>query len=200
MHVYWESSSWGYALPDADVVGVRVAKTGFNDEEECARARDAVVRQMYPSIPLLFPEEFETGDQVFVACWGSKHVYVITGFKDDGTSRVALLAPAPDAPPDAGKADAAVGLLRRVEEQPSGKIVGTTGTAAARGASRYRGVSWNKRLEKWRADITIKGNQTTLGYFDDEREAALAFDVEARRLGRDGRVNFPPVDRAGETV
>lgn len=38
--------------------------------------------------------------------------------------------------------------------------------------SRYRGVSWNAKKSKWRADIRIHGQQRYLGLFPTENEAA----------------------------
>jgi hypothetical protein len=47
--------------------------------------------------------------------------------------------------------------------------------------SRYRGVSWYKKLQKWVAKGVKDGRQIHLGYFDDEEEAyrtSLAFRKE----------------------
>jgi len=40
------------------------------------------------------------------------------------------------------------------------------------GTSAHRGVSWDKRKRKWRADVRLNGRQASLGYFDDEQKAA----------------------------
>ena len=40
-------------------------------------------------------------------------------------------------------------------------------------SSKYIGVSWNKREQKWRAYIYIDGKQKHLGYYIDEDEAGL---------------------------
>ena len=45
--------------------------------------------------------------------------------------------------------------------------------------SQYRGVSWDKRLKKWAANVQTGGVKHPLGFFEDEREAA-----EAARSGR----------------
>ena len=44
-------------------------------------------------------------------------------------------------------------------------------------SSIYKGVSWNKPLRKWRADIRIDGKSKFLGYFDDEHEACLMYQT-----------------------
>jgi hypothetical protein len=51
-------------------------------------------------------------------------------------------------------------------------------------SSEYRGVSWYKRDSKWQAQIQVARKKEHLGYFDDEAEAARAFDVRAAELGR----------------
>lgn len=46
-------------------------------------------------------------------------------------------------------------------------------------SSKYKGVSFNKASNKWRAYITIKGNQKYLGLFKTEREA---YEVQQKAL------------------
>lgn len=59
-----------------------------------------------------------------------------------------------------------------------------------RGSSQYRGVSWAKGKRRWRACITIE-KTVHLGYFANEREAALAYDEAARtRFGVFANCNF----------
>lgn len=44
-----------------------------------------------------------------------------------------------------------------------------------KGSSKYTGVSWHKQSLKWRASIGINKKIITLGYFNDEIEAAQAY-------------------------
>ena len=57
MNVYWNSSTskWRYDLDGRSTTGRRYHKSGFLDDEECARARDAIARQFYPHLKLNFP-------------------------------------------------------------------------------------------------------------------------------------------------
>ena len=67
---------------------------------------------------------------------------------------------------------------------------GGGGATKPPGTSIYRGVS--KRYGKWKARIKEKGSDVVLGDFDDEIEAAKAYDRKARLLhGEKALVNFP---------
>ena len=50
----------------------------------------------------------------------------------------------------------------------------------SRGASQYKGVSWDSSRGLWRASITIHNTSKHLGRFHDEREAAVAYYAAAR--------------------
>jgi hypothetical protein len=61
-------------------------------------------------------------------------------------------------------------------------------------SSYYKGVSWNNRLEKWHSYITVNYKRRHLGYFDDEVQAAKAYDAAAlAQWGSYARVNFGEV-------
>ena len=55
--------------------------------------------------------------------------------------------------------------------------------------SKHVGVTWLKKTKKWRVQINIDCKIKTLGYFDDEKEAACKYDEQATLIGRP--VNFP---------
>ena len=48
-------------------------------------------------------------------------------------------------------------------------------------SSKYKGVCWDKRSEKWYTRIKIKGKEIKLGTFNNELEAALAYDRAATK-------------------
>ena len=59
-------------------------------------------------------------------------------------------------------------------------------------SSNYKGVSWYKRFQRWCAGIQVDGRSINLGYFDDEVEAAKAYDVAALQyFGEYAAINFP---------
>ncbi len=43
------------------------------------------------------------------------------------------------------------------------------------GASEYTGVSFSKQTKKWQAQIMIDGKQHSIGYYDNEEEAAVDY-------------------------
>jgi len=47
------------------------------------------------------------------------------------------------------------------------------------GTSRFKGVSWHKATKKWTTCIYINKKQHTIGYFDNEIAAALAYNAYA---------------------
>jgi len=49
-------------------------------------------------------------------------------------------------------------------------------------SSRYKGVMWDKRRGKWQAQIGYKSKKIFIGYFEDEKSAARAYDTKAREL------------------
>jgi hypothetical protein len=60
--------------------------------------------------------------------------------------------------------------------------------------SKYKGVHWHKQQKKWAAAITANKKRKHLGYFEQEEEAAKAYDKAAKKLHADfASLNFPDV-------
>lgn len=59
-------------------------------------------------------------------------------------------------------------------------------------SSRYKGVDWHRGTNKWRAGIRLNQKFIHLGLFDNETDAAIAYDDKAVKLfGKFACVNFP---------
>jgi len=69
-------------------------------------------------------------------------------------------------------------------------------------SSRFKGVGYNREKHKWFAKAYFEGKRIWLGYFDDETEAARAYDAKAVELfGEFAHLNFPeewPPERRAE--
>jgi hypothetical protein len=64
--------------------------------------------------------------------------------------------------------------------------------ASATGTSKYKGVSWHKSNSKWSARIRCDRKFYNLGEFDNQMEAAMAYDDKAVELfGEFACLNFP---------
>lgn len=45
------------------------------------------------------------------------------------------------------------------------------------GSSKFKGVSWASREEKWLATYQLSGKKKYIGYFEKEEDAAMAYDI-----------------------
>lgn len=50
-----------------------------------------------------------------------------------------------------------------------------------KGISKYKGVCWSKSTKKWQSNITVSGKQIFLGVYENEKDAALAYNVAAQK-------------------
>ena len=57
-------------------------------------------------------------------------------------------------------------------------------------SSKYKGVYFFKRDNKWRAQIRINGKRTFLGSFENEEDAAKIYDLKADEINHFGPRNF----------
>lgn len=59
-------------------------------------------------------------------------------------------------------------------------------------SSKYKGVSLFTRYGKFAAQIRVSGVPTVIGYYDDEIDAAIAYDNKAKEVFKEfARLNFP---------
>ncbi len=57
--------------------------------------------------------------------------------------------------------------------------------------SRYKGLAWDSKDKRWEVRISVNGRRIYVGRFQDQTEAARAYDRAARRYhGRYAQVNF----------
>lgn len=76
------------------------------------------------------------------------------------------------------RSDNAIENLRVATVQQNGfNRGGSTNTT-----SKYKGVYWNKRQNKWHSRCRSEGKQVHLGFFDLEHDAAIAYDKFAENI------------------
>lgn len=64
------------------------------------------------------------------------------------------------------------------------------GASYRNSTSKYRGVSWSTRMQKWAAQIQINKKKIMIGYYADEQDAARAYNAKATCLfGEFARLN-----------
>jgi len=69
--------------------------------------------------------------------------------------------------------------LRRATDQQNQRAYNTP---RKRKTSKYRGVSWHKHTGRWQAQISLgHGQNTYLGLYNSQAEAAHVYDVAARK-------------------
>ncbi|MEN2465930.1 AP2 domain-containing protein [Ornithinibacillus sp. JPR2-1] len=62
--------------------------------------------------------------------------------------------------------------------------------SSSRGVSKYKGVSLHKKTGRYRARIVVNGRELSLGYFDREEDAAIAYNIAANEyFGEFARLN-----------
>jgi len=62
---------------------------------------------------------------------------------------------------------------------------------AGHGASQYKGVRWRKHCKKWQARSHYGGREHHIGYYDTEKEAAIAYNaVAAKQQGEYACLNI----------
>lgn len=65
-------------------------------------------------------------------------------------------------------------------------------------SSKFRGVGWHRRIGKWWACVCVNYARTHLGYYDDETDAARAYDAAAKRYFKEfASLNFPEEPKVG---
>ena len=55
-------------------------------------------------------------------------------------------------------------------------------TISNKGSSKYKGVSWYSSRNKWYSYIHFNYEKIHIGYFENEKEAALAYNKKAKEL------------------
>lgn len=72
---------------------------------------------------------------------------------------------------------------RRLNLRVATKSQNGANTKKYKGTSRHKGVSWDKRIGRWRAQLTKtvagKEKQKYLGCYENEDDAAIAYNAEA---------------------
>lgn len=82
---------------------------------------------------------------------------------------------------------------RRSNLRPATRAQNNANRASKAGASsRFKGVTWDRARQKWKGLIQVNGRVKNLGRFNDEVDAATAYNFAAvEAFGDFARVNLP---------
>ena len=160
----------------------------FDDEEDAARAYDKAAADL--GRPLNFPEEHSaslssrSGSGSSRSSGGGGGGGAASKRRDKATIAAAVAAALSTNPPSNSQS------LRDTAATAAAAATTTTTTTTItpKKPSRFVGVQWDRRRLRWQARIQVQGKKKHLGYFDDEEDAARAYDSAAAALGRP--VNF----------
>ena len=76
-------------------------------------------------------------------------------------------------------------ICTTIQNQHNQKITDRKGT------SKYKGVSWNKGMNKWIATIVVDKKQLRLGYYISEEDAAEVYNQAAKKyFGEFAKINL----------
>ncbi len=65
------------------------------------------------------------------------------------------------------------------------------GKSRVKSRSRYKGLAWDKKDKRWEVRISVNGRRIYIGRFEDQIQAARAYDRAARIYhGRYAQANF----------
>ncbi len=82
--------------------------------------------------------------------------------------------------------------LRLCDNNENSKNIRVDSKMTENSSSKYKGVSWFKNIKKWVAQIRNNNKSYVLGYFNDEIEAAKAYDMAALFFHKKfAKLNFP---------
>jgi hypothetical protein len=180
----------------------------FEDEQEAARAYDKAVRtHQWEKAQLNFPTKKEQAaeeakQQRWIKCVeaGSKYRGVNWN-KSNNKWQAQIMCDGKNhylgSFADAEEAARAYDQAARVQHGKTAQLnFPAEGESGSRKSSKYRRVCWQKSNNKWKAGIRYDGKEHYLGCFEDEEEAARAYDRAARaHHGEKAQLNFPATQR-----
>jgi hypothetical protein len=199
------------------VRGVRKYLGRFRDEASGARAYDAAVAAQNLRYPRNFPGDAgaeqavkrrdnisaipDKGKSRFLGVsWHKQHKQWRVETTNEGKRRFIGLYDDETAAAWAFDAYVISNKINRDLNFPSASGAAGHRTTKKGRSSRHRGVCWDKRRKKWRAEIRIDGKSKSLGSFVDEDDAGRAYDAYIRKhfpVERPHgwkRFNFPSAD------
>ena len=220
--VYWIKSRtmWRAQL----AIGSACIHVGnFADETDAARAWDAAVRKRRLDKYLNFPESSMAvaeidgnasqctkcsrgGDLVCCdGCPNAYHVQCVSAFKRNRVpegdwfcpSCVAINSTAARGGSGGGrrKRKKNESLKKKKQQQQQQQQQKKDKTIMS---SRYRGLCWNKKENKWQALCTVNRNTVSLGRFWSEKDAARAYDAYLIKKKVPRHLNFPKASLAAQ--